>query len=123
VPDSSPAQADTYLITLPSLHIEGLIFGSPFIELDGASYITSSTGYTAKVDYSGKGQADDLGSVKTTSMDLCMDACAKKASCTGCGWGVLDGDTGDAHSCWLKANLSNSHNATADWAFAVLLSH
>ncbi|KAJ9157446.1 Protein KES1 [Pleurostoma richardsiae] len=55
VPDSSPAQADTYLITLPSLHIEGLIFGSPFIELDGASYITSSTGYTAKVDYSGKG--------------------------------------------------------------------
>ncbi|KAJ9131739.1 hypothetical protein NKR23_g11580 [Pleurostoma richardsiae] len=75
------------------------------------------------IDYSGKGQADDLGSVKTTSMDLCMDACAKKASCTGCGWGVLDGDTGDAHSCWLKANLSNSHNATADWAFAVLLSH
>lgn len=46
---------DTYLITLPSLHIEGLIFGSPFIELDGASYITSSTGFTAKIDYSGKG--------------------------------------------------------------------
>ena len=31
------------------------MFGSPFIELDGASYITSSTGYTAKIDYSGKG--------------------------------------------------------------------
>ena len=46
---------ETYLITLPSLHIEGLIFGSPFVELDGASYITSSTGYTAKIDYSGKG--------------------------------------------------------------------
>lgn len=46
---------DKYLITLPSLHIEGLLFGSPFIELDGASYITSSTGYTAKIDYSGKG--------------------------------------------------------------------
>ncbi|KAI1077146.1 Oxysterol-binding protein [Whalleya microplaca] len=56
VPDpANPGQKDTYLITLPSLHVEGLIFGSPFIELDSASYITSSTGYTAKVDYSGKG--------------------------------------------------------------------
>lgn len=43
------------MITLPSLHIEGLVFGSPFIELDGSSYITSSTGFTAKIDYSGKG--------------------------------------------------------------------
>ncbi|KAI1209516.1 Oxysterol-binding protein [Annulohypoxylon truncatum] len=56
VPDpSNPDGKDTFLITLPSLHVEGLIFGAPFIELDGASYITSSTGYTAKVDYSGKG--------------------------------------------------------------------
>jgi hypothetical protein len=46
---------DTYLITLPSLHIEGLIFGAPFVELDGATTITSSTGYSAKIDYSGKG--------------------------------------------------------------------
>jgi hypothetical protein len=49
------SETETYLITLPSLHIEGLIFGAPFVELDGSSYITSSTGYTAKVDYSGKG--------------------------------------------------------------------
>jgi len=55
VPVPSSDKTDTYLITLPSLHIEGLIFGSPFIELDGASYITSSTGFTAKIDYSGKG--------------------------------------------------------------------
>jgi oxysterol-binding protein-related protein 9/10/11 len=46
---------ETYLITLPGLHVEGLLFGAPFIELEGASYITSSTGYTAKIDYSGKG--------------------------------------------------------------------
>jgi oxysterol-binding protein-related protein 9/10/11 len=56
VPDpSKPGEKDTYLITLPSLHVEGLLFGAPFIELDGASYITSSTGFTAKIDYSGKG--------------------------------------------------------------------
>lgn len=47
--------SERYLITLPSLHIEGLIFGTPFVELDGSSYIVSSSGYTAKIDYSGKG--------------------------------------------------------------------
>ncbi|CAJ2513013.1 Uu.00g011320.m01.CDS01 [Anthostomella pinea] len=52
---SKAGEKETFVITLPSLHVEGLIFGSPFIELDGASYITSSSGYTAKIDYAGKG--------------------------------------------------------------------
>ncbi|KAI1194581.1 hypothetical protein F5X97DRAFT_310686 [Nemania serpens] len=52
---SKPGERETYLITLPSLHVEGLIFGAPFVELDGASYITSSTGFTAKTQYLGKG--------------------------------------------------------------------
>ncbi|ERT03470.1 uncharacterized protein SPSK_09228 [Sporothrix schenckii 1099-18] len=52
---TSDAEPDKYLITLPGLHIEGLLFGAPFVELDGCSYITSSTGYTARIDYSGKG--------------------------------------------------------------------
>lgn len=55
VPLSSSGDCDTYLITLPSLHIEGLLFGSPYVELDGSSYIASSTGFTARIDYSGKG--------------------------------------------------------------------
>lgn len=46
---------ETYLITLPSLHIESLIYGNPYVELNKANYIVSSTGYTAKIDYSGKG--------------------------------------------------------------------
>lgn len=46
---------EDYLITLPALHIEGLITGSPFVELNGNSYIVSSSGYTAKIDYSGAG--------------------------------------------------------------------
>lgn len=46
---------ETYLITLPSLHIESLIYGNPYVELNKANYIISSTGYTAKIDYSGKG--------------------------------------------------------------------
>ena len=49
------AYNEDYLITLPSLHIEGLIYGSPFVELNKATYITSSSGYVSKIDYSGKG--------------------------------------------------------------------
>ncbi|MCJ1466432.1 Oxysterol binding protein [Pseudocyphellaria aurata] len=45
---------ETYLITLPSLHIESLLYG-PYVELNKTSYITSSSGYVAKIDYSGKG--------------------------------------------------------------------
>ncbi|KAL1799680.1 hypothetical protein ACET3X_000022 [Alternaria dauci] len=46
---------ETYLITLPALHIEGLITGSPYVELNSSTYIQSSSGYTARIDYSGKG--------------------------------------------------------------------
>ena len=46
---------ESYLITLPSLHIEGLITGSPYVELNSSTYIQSSSGYTARIDYSGKG--------------------------------------------------------------------
>lgn len=55
VPVGPSKEPESYLITLPSLHIEGLIFGAPFVELDGASHISSSSGFSAKIDYSGKG--------------------------------------------------------------------
>ncbi|PLB40759.1 OSBP family protein [Aspergillus candidus] len=50
-----PAQQEQYLITLPYLHVESLIYGTPFMELEKTTRIVSSTGYTAKIDYSGKG--------------------------------------------------------------------
>lgn len=50
-----PSDRETYLITLPSLHIESLIYGTPFVELNRSTQIVSSTGYVAKIDYSGKG--------------------------------------------------------------------
>ena len=43
------------MITLPNIHIEGLIYGSPFVELSKSTYISSSNGYIGKIDYSGKG--------------------------------------------------------------------
>lgn len=53
--DNPVPEEESYLITLPPLHIEGLIYASPFVELDKTTYITSSTGYISKIDYSGKG--------------------------------------------------------------------
>lgn len=46
---------EDYVITLPALYIVGLISGSPYVELTGSSHIVSSSGYTAKIDYSGAG--------------------------------------------------------------------
>lgn len=52
-PNSSTPEA--YLITLPALHIENLIYGAPFVELSRSTHIVSSSGYIAKIDYSGRG--------------------------------------------------------------------
>ena len=46
---------EAYLVTLPSLTIKSLLSGTPYPELLGSSYITSSTGFTSKIDYEGKG--------------------------------------------------------------------
>lgn len=46
---------EDHFITLPSLHIESLIYGSPFVELDKSTAIVSSSGFISKIDYSGRG--------------------------------------------------------------------
>ncbi|KAK2767793.1 Oxysterol binding protein [Arachnomyces sp. PD_36] len=54
-PGDDSGKRESYLITLPSLHIESLIYGTPFVELNKYTQIASSTGYMAKIDFSGKG--------------------------------------------------------------------
>lgn len=49
------ALEEDYLITLPPLHIEGLITALPFVELEGTSYIQSSTGLITTIEYLGRG--------------------------------------------------------------------
>ncbi|KAI5450192.1 Oxysterol-binding protein 4 [Naganishia albida] len=46
---------ETYLITLPRLQIQGLVWGSPYIELADTTAIVSDTGYIANIEYKGKG--------------------------------------------------------------------
>lgn len=48
-------QQESYLITLPKLRIEGLFFGSPYVELAETTLIQASTGYHASISYAGKG--------------------------------------------------------------------
>jgi hypothetical protein len=52
-PKAFPDEA--YLVTLPCLHVEGVITGAPYVELNRCSLIASSTGYVARIDYSGRG--------------------------------------------------------------------
>lgn len=46
---------ESYLISVPPLHIEGILAASPFVELEGKSFIQSSTGLLTVVDFSGRG--------------------------------------------------------------------
>jgi hypothetical protein len=46
---------EDYLITMPKIHVEGIMTGSLCPELSGSTYIRSSSGYTAKIDYSCRG--------------------------------------------------------------------
>jgi hypothetical protein len=45
---------EDYLITLPRLRVEGLWYGSPYIELTETSYIQSSSGWSLTIKYQGK---------------------------------------------------------------------
>ncbi|KAK0743881.1 hypothetical protein B0T18DRAFT_490494 [Schizothecium vesticola] len=98
--------------------------------INGTSYTaasnTTSSG-TSKafvllcgLDYGDK-EATDIGSVKVRNLSACAEACAKKTNCTGAGWGVIKGDKGPEHTCWLKTDLIKSHNATGEWGFARLI--
>ncbi|KAH7882179.1 hypothetical protein F5I97DRAFT_1913014 [Phlebopus sp. FC_14] len=48
-------EKEEYLITLPRLRIDGLWYGSPYIELVETSYISSSSGWLSTIEYKGKG--------------------------------------------------------------------
>ncbi|CCK67988.1 uncharacterized protein KNAG_0A03000 [Huiozyma naganishii CBS 8797] len=45
----------SFLVTVPALHLEGLLVASPHVELEDKSYIQSSSGLICVLEYSGKG--------------------------------------------------------------------
>ncbi|KHN95914.1 uncharacterized protein MAM_06276 [Metarhizium album ARSEF 1941] len=72
------------------------------------------------VDYTGSHGATDLGVVRTSSMQECMNSCAGYPTCTGCSWGVIPGDAGSDHRCWLKKDLETPTAVRSGWDFAIL---
>lgn len=62
---------ETYLITLPSLNIRGIVTGRPSVELSGATYIVSSAGMIASIEYSTRGYfSGERNSFKATLQPL-----------------------------------------------------
>ncbi|CAG2012510.1 unnamed protein product [Fusarium graminearum] len=45
---------ETHLMTMPTILVKGVTTGNPYPELEGPSYITSSSGYMTKIDFYGK---------------------------------------------------------------------
>ncbi|KAI9644187.1 Oxysterol binding protein [Ciborinia camelliae] len=64
---------ETHLITMPPVHITGLMTGSLSPELSGTSYIRSSSGFTTKISYSSKGWIG--GTPNTFSAIIYKDGC------------------------------------------------
>ncbi|KAI9499678.1 hypothetical protein BDB00DRAFT_12265 [Zychaea mexicana] len=46
---------ETYLFTLPSLSVNGIWYAAPYVELYGTSYVQSSSGFYASIEYTTKG--------------------------------------------------------------------
>lgn len=65
-------------------------------------------------DYSSVDGAVDLFHEVLDSMAECIDECARRAGCTGAGWGPYDNQS----TCWLKSKLGRA-NVTPNWYFAV----
>jgi hypothetical protein len=76
--DSAVKEKETYLVSLPPLHIENLIYGAPFVELGKFIHIASSTGYIAKIDFSGRGWLS--GKKNTFSATLWKDGEGSESS-------------------------------------------
>ncbi|KAF9328154.1 Oxysterol binding protein [Podila minutissima] len=66
-----PQFNETYLVTLPTLNIHGLITRKPAVELSGTTYIVSSVGQMATIKYSTRGYfSGEKNSFKAELMPL-----------------------------------------------------
>ncbi|KAH8599284.1 hypothetical protein B0O99DRAFT_683262 [Bisporella sp. PMI_857] len=91
---------EDYLINMPKIHVEGLMTGSLAPELSGSSYIRSSSGYTAKIDYTSKGW---LGGKRNGFIaNLFHDSDKKKSLYT------LEGQWSDSWTCKNNGALNST---------------
>ncbi|KAK3996480.1 hypothetical protein QBC44DRAFT_148990 [Cladorrhinum sp. PSN332] len=111
--------ATTHTSTAPSATATGSCPG-----MDNTQYYTSSGKkflHLCGVDYSGQAEAINVGNATTATFKECVELCSKKTGCTGAGWGIGMDDRLNKPNCWMKSSLNQSHTATPQWNFAVLL--
>ncbi|KAF9410926.1 Oxysterol binding protein, partial [Podila epigama] len=66
-----PQFQESYFITLPALNVRGMITGKPSVELSGATFIISSAGQMATIEYSTRGYfSGEKHSFKATLKNL-----------------------------------------------------
>lgn len=98
--------------------------GNSCLELDNTQS-SASNGKTflqlCGVDYSGVNEATDIGNLKASSFEACIEQCAEEPECTGAGWGPEGNNAQYRGICWMKKDLKRSHIANDEWRFAVLL--
>ena len=122
-PTSTPTPTATVKSDVQCPSINGTIFTT---KLNSTSSNSTTTPAEKRflllcgIDY-GSDEATDIGNVKVKNLDACAEACAKKTNCTGAGWGVIKGDKGPEHTCWMKMGLVKGHNTTGAWGFAQLV--
>ncbi|CAO0794709.1 unnamed protein product [Mucor circinelloides] len=46
---------ETYLFTLPSVSVNGIWYAAPYVELYGTSFVQSTSGFSASIEYTTKG--------------------------------------------------------------------
>lgn len=74
------------------------------------------------IDYSGLSGAVDIKHLPTGSFADCMNNCAGTVGCSGCAWGVVEGDNpGPEHRCWIKSTLQKGHAARDDFCFGIMM--
>jgi hypothetical protein len=88
-----------------------------------SQYSTSSKTFLrlCNVDYSGVNEATDIGDLKASTFEKCIELCAAEAECTGAGWGPAVAGKKYRETCWMKKDLKRSHVTPDDWYFAILL--
>ncbi|KAK4447475.1 hypothetical protein QBC34DRAFT_128952 [Podospora aff. communis PSN243] len=95
------------------------------LEATNNSQYSTSNGKTflrlCNVDYSGVNEATDIGDLKASTFEKCIELCAAEAECTGAGWGPAVAGKKYRETCWMKKDLKRSHVTPDDWYFAILL--
>ena len=61
---------EDHLMTLPTLGVKGVLSGSPYPELSGTCYITSTSGYVSKIEFEGKKLLGLKGTKNTVNAEV-----------------------------------------------------